>query len=65
MKKNEKTRSKKGKSLSRRNFIGTVGGASAAFTIMPRHVLGGIGYTPSDLIILRDRVRSWKQHHGQ
>jgi predicted dehydrogenase len=51
MKKNEKTKSQKDKSLSRRNFIGTVSAASAAFTIIPRHVLGGIGYTsPSDLI---------------
>ncbi len=51
MKKNEKIKSQKGKSLSRRNFIRTVGAASAAFTIIPRHVLGGIGYTaPSDMI---------------
>jgi predicted dehydrogenase len=51
MKKNEKTRSQKGKSLSRRNFIGTVGAASAAFTIIPRYTLGGIGYTaPSDML---------------
>ena len=51
MKKNEKTKSQKGRSLSRRNFIGTVGSATAAFTIIPRHVLGGTGYTAaSDLI---------------
>ncbi len=51
MKKSEKKKSQKGKSLSRRNFIGTVGSATAAFTIIPRHVLGGTGYTAaSDLI---------------
>ncbi len=51
MKKNEKIRGQKVKSLSRRNFIGTVGSATAAFTIIPRHVLGGTGYTAaSDLI---------------
>lgn len=41
----------KSKSLSRRTFIGKVGMASAAFTVIPRHVLGGAGYTaPSDMI---------------
>jgi len=35
--------------FSRRQFIGTMASA-AAFTIVPRHVLGGVGYTaPSDL----------------
>jgi len=39
------------KSLSRRDFIGKTTAAAAAFTIVPRHVLGGIGYTaPSDLV---------------
>jgi len=33
------------KDLSRREFIG-VAGAAAAFTIVPRHVLGGPGYIP-------------------
>ncbi|MDR1645854.1 MAG: Gfo/Idh/MocA family oxidoreductase [Tannerellaceae bacterium] len=38
--------------LSRREFIGTMA-AAAAFTIVPRHVLGGVGYTaPSDLVNL-------------
>lgn len=32
--------------LSRRKFIATGGAAAAAFTIVPRHVLGGAGYTP-------------------
>ena len=51
MKKNDKSESQPGKSLSRRKFIGTVGTASALFTIVPRHTLGGIGYTPpSDLL---------------
>ena len=41
----------KQKSLSRRNFIGTVGTAAAAFTIVPRNVLAGRGYKqPSDLL---------------
>jgi len=37
--------------LSRRKFIGTVGTATAAFTIVPRHVIAGSGQkAPSDLI---------------
>jgi predicted dehydrogenase len=37
--------------LTRRGFIGTAGMAAAGFTIIPRHVLGGKGYTAaSDLI---------------
>lgn len=37
--------------LSRRSFIGKVSAATAAFTIIPRHVLGGNGYTsPSDMV---------------
>ena len=48
---NEKTKSQKGKSLSRRNFIGTFGAATAVFTVIPRHVLGGRGYSaPSDML---------------
>jgi predicted dehydrogenase len=40
----------KSKNLSRRSFIGT-SAAAAAFTIIPRYVLGGTGYTaPSDMI---------------
>lgn len=35
--------------LSRRQFLGSAAGALAAFTIVPRHVLGGPGYVaPSD-----------------
>lgn len=41
----------KSKSLTRRDFLGTTATAAAAFTIIPRYVLGGEGYTaPSDLI---------------
>ncbi len=37
--------------LSRREFIGATAMASAAFTIVPRHVLGGPGYkAPSDTL---------------
>lgn len=34
------------KAISRRQFIGTTAAAAAAFTIVPRHVLGGPGFTP-------------------
>src|SRR3954468_3468269 len=38
---------------SRRNFLKTLGLASAAFTIVPRHVLGGNGFTaPSDKLMV-------------
>ena len=37
--------------LSRRTFLSTTGSAAAAFTIVPRHVLGGPGYqAPSDMV---------------
>jgi len=37
--------------MSRRQFVGTAGAAAAAFTIVPRHVLGGPGYmAPSDML---------------
>src|SRR5262245_28561629 len=32
--------------LSRRKFVLTSGAAGAAFTIVPRHVLGGAGFVP-------------------
>lgn len=35
--------------ISRRNFLGSAAAASAAFSIVPRHVLGGVGYVaPSE-----------------
>jgi predicted dehydrogenase len=41
----------KGKGLTRRSFLGTTAAAAAGLTIIPRHVLGGKGYTaPSDLL---------------
>jgi len=40
---NSKFRDKSG--MTRRNFIGTAASV-AAFTIVPRHVLGGLGHTP-------------------
>jgi len=36
----------KNKNISRRKFLGSAGAAVTAFTIVPRHVLGGAGYTP-------------------
>ena len=51
MKKKNQTKDHESKGLSRRNFIGKVGVATAAFTIVPRNVLGGKGYqSPSDMI---------------
>ena len=42
--------------MSRRSFVGALGsaaGSMAAFTIVPRHVLGGPGYTaPSDMVTM-------------
>ena len=38
---------------SRRDFVGSVAAAGTAFTIVPRHVLGGQGVTaPSDKLNL-------------
>lgn len=37
------------KKINRRQFVGTTAAAAAAFTIVPRHVLGGLHYVaPSD-----------------
>ncbi len=48
---NSNKKNPKGKTLSRRNFLGTTATAAAAFTIIPRYVMGGPGYTaPSDLL---------------
>jgi predicted dehydrogenase len=49
--KDQNRKNQKGKSLSRRNFLGKTAAAAAAFTIVPRYVLGGPGHTPpSDLL---------------
>jgi len=49
--KQKKNKSKSGNGLSRRAFIGKTAAATAAFTIVPRHVLGGPGFTaPSDMV---------------
>jgi predicted dehydrogenase len=37
---------KQSSKISRRDFIGRTAAATAAFTIVPRHVLGGPGYDP-------------------
>src|ERR1043166_2273586 len=39
-------RKKEASPLKRRNFIGRAASAMAAFTIIPRHVLGGPGFVP-------------------
>ncbi len=47
----KKKKRKNGANLSRRKFLTTTGTAAAAFTIVPRHVLGGAGYqAPSDMV---------------
>jgi predicted dehydrogenase len=44
---------KPGNKINRRQFIGTAAASSLAFTIMPRHVLGGVDYiAPSDKLTL-------------
>jgi hypothetical protein len=41
------------KNISRRKFLGTASAASLAFTIVPRHVIGGRGFVaPSDKLTL-------------
>ena len=49
--KNSNSKKPKGKQLTRRSFLGTTATAAAAFTIIPRYVMGGKGYTaPSDML---------------
>ncbi len=44
---------KPSKKINRREFIASTVGASAAFTIVPRHVMGGTGFVaPSDKLTL-------------
>jgi predicted dehydrogenase len=51
MKKNPESERDQKQGMSRRDFIGVAGAAAAAFTIVPRHVLGGPGYmSPSDMV---------------
>ena len=41
------------KKINRREFLGSAAAASVAFTVVPRHVLGGPGYVaPSDKLTL-------------
>ena len=48
MKKKNENKGQRAGSISRRKFIGGMA-AGAAFTIVPRHVLGGVAYAaPSD-----------------
>jgi len=47
----DKKKNPQSKTLSRRSFLGTTATAAAAFTILPRYVMGGKGYTaPSEMI---------------
>ena len=51
MKKNNNAKKSEISGLTRRRFIGNVGLATAAVTIVPRHVLGGPGFqAPSDTV---------------
>ena len=46
-----KKKNSQSKTLTRRSFLGTTATAAAAFTILPRYVMGGKGYTaPSDIV---------------
>ena len=52
-------------SHSRRAFLktGTVAAAALSFTIVPRHVLGGVGYiAPSER---RQSRGHWRWRHGR
>ena len=41
------------RTISRRRFLGEALAAGAAFTIVPRHVLGGPGFTPPSEVLTR------------
>jgi len=44
-------KNRKGNRFTRRNFLRTTATAAAVFTIIPRHVMGGKGYSaPSDTV---------------
>src|SRR5438477_8880344 len=50
---NETTNPYQSRGISRRKFVVTGGAAAGAFTIVPRHVLGGAGFVaPSEKITL-------------
>ncbi len=44
--KDNATTSTAGSNMSRRRFMGTAAVTTAAFTLVPRHVLGGPAYVP-------------------
>ena len=49
--KNKRTARSKNNKISRRNFLGGAAAAAAAFTVLPRYVLGGAGHVaPSEKI---------------
>ncbi len=51
MNETDKQEDQSGSGMSRSHFIGTTAAAAAAFTIVPRNVLGGPGYqAPSDMV---------------
>ncbi len=51
MKSEEETQVRHKGRISRRKFMGAAATATAAFTIVPRHVLGGVGYAaPSETL---------------
>jgi predicted dehydrogenase len=51
MKSKKETPKEMGKKITRRDFLGSTATAAAAFMIIPRHVLGGVGYSaPSDTL---------------
>ena len=50
--------------FSRRQFLGRAAASAAAFSIVPRHVLGGPGYTPPSDVITRATVGCGGQGTG-
>ena len=50
--------------LSRRNFLQQSALAAAAITIIPRHVLGGRGYTPPSDVLNIGFIGTGKLVHG-
>ncbi|MCG8374014.1 MAG: Gfo/Idh/MocA family oxidoreductase, partial [Balneolales bacterium] len=60
----EKSSPKETNSLSRKSFLKQIGVAGAAFTIVPRHVLGGSGFIPpSDTLYIAGIGAGGKGHH--